>query len=73
MSESWSKQLYKYLGIANTNAVTKNFMLQLYLLHDFCVVILKISYKLHIAVGITIYTHSKKIKNFGFVFGSTVS
>jgi hypothetical protein len=35
MSESWNMQLYKYLCIANTNAVTKNFMLQLYLLQIF--------------------------------------
>jgi len=54
VSESWNMQVYKYLCIANTNAVTKNFILQLYSLHDFCIVILKIRHKLHIAVGPTI-------------------
>ena len=55
-------QLYKYLCIANTNAVTENFILHLYLLHDFCIIILKIRYKLHIAIGPNIHFPPPKIK-----------
>jgi hypothetical protein len=64
-----------YLRIANTNAVTKHFMLQLRLLHDFCAANLKIRYKLHIGVGPTIHLPHPlpQIKNVGCVSGSPVS